>query len=262
MKSTTKTSRTPAPAVRGRKTLGAIAGALALLCAAPAFADPITFETIAPIGYAAGETVTENGFDILMVDGPYGGANGVVMDDGTCAVAACPAGATGQYLGILNDGAVRFSLTDTARWGFKLGGFDFAFIAPVGDLPNGNYGRLQLSGTVAGGGTLSTSLAFPGQNALGQFRFSGASLDDVFRSVLFTSLTVNACIFDDNLVCSNSVDSPAFYQAQFALDNVDLSAVPEPASFLLLGLGMGALALGRRRAAKSTPSNNLQVQGI
>ncbi|MEJ7806974.1 MAG: hypothetical protein WKG03_13760, partial [Telluria sp.] len=103
-------------------TLHAIAGALALLCAAPALAAPITFETIAPLGYAAGETVTENGFNIRMLDGPYGGANGVVMDDTSCAVAACPAGASGQFLGVLNDGGVNFALTDTNAWGFTMSG--------------------------------------------------------------------------------------------------------------------------------------------
>lgn len=261
----TNPPRRQAPAAFGRKTINAVAGALALFCAAPAFADTITFESIAPSGYFAGETVNEAGYDILMLDGPFGGANGVVMDDGDCAVAACPAGATGQYLGVLNDGGVSFALTDNALAGFNLGGFDFAFIAAVGGLPNFNYGRLQLSGLLADGTSLMTAFDFPAQNANGDYVFSGANLDNSFRSAVFKSLTFNACMFDDSLNCVNSLDNPAFYTAQFALDNLQLNAVnavPEPVSFLLVGLGMGAMALGRRRAVKPAHLNNLQAQGI
>lgn len=262
MNSITITKRRQAPLTRGWKTLNAVTASLALLCAAPAFATTITFESIAPIGYAAGETINEGGFDILMLDGPFGGANGVIMDDSSCAVLACPGGATGQYLGVLNDGGANFALTISSSLGFTIGGFDFAFIAPAGGLPDFNYGRLQLSGLLANGTTITTALDFPGQNANSQFMFGGASLDSGFSSSVFKSLTINSCMFDDDLVCVNSVDNPAFYTAQFALDNLELNVVPEPVSLLLVGLGMGAMAFGRRRTVKPVHSNNLQAQGI
>ena len=262
MNSKTSTTRRTT-AARGLKALTTLAGAMAMLFAAPAFADTITFESIAPIGYAAGETVNEGAFAITMLDGPFGGANGTVMDSDSCAILACPGGVTGQFLGVLNDGGVRFALTDTARWGFKVGGLDFAFLAAVGGLPNFNYGQLQLTGLLANGNIINASFDFPGQNANGAYMFSGANLDSNFRNGLFKSLTINACIFEEENpdVCSNSLDNPAFYQAQFALDNVQLNAVPEPVSILLVGMGVGAMALGRRRAIKPAQLHNLHAQG-
>ncbi|MEJ7806975.1 MAG: NF038120 family PEP-CTERM protein, partial [Telluria sp.] len=138
----------------------------------------------------------------------------------------------------------------------------FAFFAPVGNLDDFTYGRLQLSGLLTDGTTITTALDFPGQNANGEYMFRAAGLDRGFRDSEFRSLSFNACIFDAQLNCVNSRDNPASYQAQFALDNVQLDAViPVPASFLLVGLGLGALALSRRRA-KPSRSNNLQAQGI
>jgi hypothetical protein len=248
----------PVTTARGWKPLHTIAAAITLLCAAPAFAAPITFESIAPVGYAAGETIAENGFKMLMLDGPFGGANGTVMDDDSCAILSCPSGNSGQYLGILNDGGVSFSMSKAGNKGFQVLGFDFAFLAPQGGLPNFNYGRLQLSGLLANGTTLMTSLDFPAQGGDGRYMFAGASLDSGFMSTVFTNLSINACMFDESLACVNSLDNPAFYTAQFALDNLQFSPVPEPVSLLLMGLGMGAMTLTRRR---SIPSNNLQAQG-
>jgi hypothetical protein len=244
----TTTSRAHPPGAPRRSPCKAFVAALFLLCAVPAFASPITFEPVAPTGYAAGESFTQNGYTVRMVNGPLGG-NGAVMNDSSCEVVSCPSGATGQYLGILNDGGVNFALTDTSLAGFMLGGFDFAFLAPVGGLSDGLFGRLQLSGLLADGSTINTAFDFPGQGGDGRFSFGAASLDSIFLGAMFKSLTINACMYDEDLVCSNSAEAPAFFTAQFALDNLDLSVVPEPVSLLLFGMGMGALTLSRRRAA-------------
>ena len=61
-------------------------------------------------------------------------------------------------------------------------------------------------------------------------------------------------------MCSNSLDFPAFNQGQFALDNINISAVPEPSTYMLMLAGLGALgALSRRRAGKAAV--NATVQG-
>jgi hypothetical protein len=258
MNRTTAIPRASVPSQRSWKTFHAMAGMLALLSAAPAFSASITFESIVPGGYAVGEAVTEDGFNILVLDGPFGGANGVVMNDAGCDILACPGGASGKFLGILNDGGVNFSMVNGGVPGFQVKGLDFAFLAPTGGLPNFNYGRLQLSGLLADGTTLATSFDFPRQGDDGLYMFGGARFGSVFSSTVFKSLTVNACVFNENLDCTNSLDDPAFYTAQFALDNLQFKVVPEPVSLMLIGLGMGAMALGRRRVVSS---KNLQAQG-
>lgn len=235
--------------------------AAALFCAAPACADVVSFETLAPQAQPSGVTLSESGYNMLLVEGPVGAQFGVVSGTGTiinsadpysCDIIACPAGGSGNYLMVTNDGAVQFSHPGQLS-GFTVTGFDFAFVPPTPVGP-GNYGQLHLAGVNWQGQAITANIDFPGQNGNGVFLFGAAGLDAAFRANVFSSLTISACIWDANDECSNSLESPAFSQAQFALDNVALNAVPEPASFLLAGLGLAALGLARRRQAATSTS--------
>lgn len=239
-----------------------MAGVAATLCsAAPAFADTLTFSSLPPAVYESGTAISESGYNMLFVEGPVTADLGIVSgtgavidgnDDFSCTVVGCPGGANGNYLSILNDGGVQFTHPGMLN-GFTISGLNFAFVTPAPVGP-GNYGQLVLSGINWQGQAVSANLDFPGQNDSGQFMFGAASLSAAFRANVFSSLTISACIFDADLVCSNSLASPAFNQAQFAIDDVVLNAVPEPGSFLLAGLGLGALGLIRRRKLATAAS--------
>lgn len=233
-----------------------LAAALTLFFAAPAMAAVINFDGLAPDIYSSGDVLQASGYQMLFLADPASAAHGwssavgAILDGGansSCDIAACPQGAAGNYLAILNDGGVHIARTDLQA--FTLAGFDYAFLAPVGGLPDLNWGQLQLSATLGNGQLMTISLAFPGQGSDGSYHFQGASLPGALRQQALTALTFNACIYNDAGLCSNSLDFPAFNQAQFALNNISLNAVAEPSTPMLMLAGLCAIGmLSRRRA--------------
>jgi hypothetical protein len=252
------------------RVLTALAAALTMLGSGPARADVIGFDTMPASNYLSGTTLSEAGFNMKLIEGPvaasfgYVGATGVIEDSSSpfgCDIAACPSNAQGNYLAVINDGAVELRRGDFLA--FSIVGLDFSFLPLLAGLPNFNYGRLQLSGTKLDGTSVNIALDFPGQDGNGNFMFGPATLDAAFRATAFGALTINACAFDGDLNCVNSLDNPAFNQAQFAIDNIDVRVLPEPSSYLLMGLGLGALALGARRRRPAAPGSiTLPAQGI
>lgn len=245
----------PSRARSGLSTLAlAMAGAIALLGSAPAAASVIDFETQMPWIYNGGETLEEAGYRLTIVD-HHGDGTGLAAgvangsDPTTCALGGCPSGNNSVFYVGVNDGGLLINRNWTLPT-FQLRGFDFSFMAPLGGLAAGSYGQLQLTGTLAGGGTISTALDFPSMvDAQGNPMFGQASLASAFMNATLTGLSIRACINDGNS-CINPDDNSSFInQAQFGIDNIDLAEVPEPGSMALIGLGMGALALRRRKSA-------------
>jgi|SRR5471032_845492 len=231
-----------------------LAAALSLCCAAPVMAAVINFDSIGPDIYSSGDVLQVSAYNLLFLADPTSAAHGqssgvgAILDGRTnssCDIAACPQGATGNYLAILNDGGVQIARSDLDA--FTLAGFDYSFLAPVSGLPDQQWGLLQLSGVLASGQVVTASLAFPGQDMNGNYYFLGASLPGALRNQLFTALTFNACTYNDAGLCSNSVDFPAFNQAQFALNNIIINAVAEPPTSMLMLAGLTAIGMLSRR---------------
>lgn len=226
--------------------------------ATPALATVLTFDSQQPTVLLGGETLTEAGFTLTALEGPFTAANGIRSASGAilqpsdpsgCAGIACPVGDGSAWYAGLNDGGLRLSRGDGHA--FSIDSLDYGFLAAQ-PVDAGLHGQLVLNGTRLGGGTLRLALDFPGQDADGNFVFASAALAPL-AGTLFSSVEFSACIFTDG-ACVNSLEQSAFNAAQFALDNIGttVSPVPEPSTWfsLLAGLGvLGAMRHHRRRRA-------------
>ena len=217
----------------------------------------IDFESIGPSIYSGTETLSESGYTMTVIDTPaspggtgFAGAVGDGADPYLCAIAACPTGnASHFYMGV-NDGSLKVARGDNAA--FQVSGIDYAFLAPVGGLPSYSYGQLTLVGTRAGGGTISVAYDFPLLDALGSSPFVTNALT-AFGNVSLSSLVISSCLFDGAGGCYSPL-AGSENQAQFAFDNLHLSAVtavPEPETYAMMGLGLGLVGLLSRRRAKA-----------
>ena len=230
---------------------------------APAQATILTFENVENVvtttlgefdtAYNTGDQFMDQHFLLQVQNSPtadageYGlvGAQIQSANPYACTVTACPTGGDGMYYAGLNDGSVRITSTLANSW-FSLQGLSFAFVGPVPGLVNASYGRLLLSGTTNTGATITTGADFPGQNASGNFVFADFSLGNAFSSAVLTSLTISSCLFDEAGECQQARDFTQ-NQAQFGVDNITLSEVPEPATIGLMLMGVAGLTAARRR---------------
>lgn len=227
----------------------------AAFCSPAAFADIIDFEDTSRVALVGGESALSGVYGFQAAVGPLAqavgvnGAAGAVYNGGLgCGDTPCPSGNASNFYAGLNDGSAW--MTSMRHSQFSVSSLDFGFLAPLANRPDGIYGQLRLTGYLTGGGMINAAMDFAGQDAFGKFMFQNWVLDQAFSSASLGALEISACLYDDNGACNNSLDALAFNQAQFAIDNLNATDLPEPAMPAMLALGALGMALSARRRTK------------
>jgi MYXO-CTERM domain-containing protein len=235
-----------------RRTLAAVAATafLALAGAGPAGATLFTFDTLTPTGtidpcYGVScptPALELGGFrfeapnngntsHFHLVSAPFGFSVPGQSQD-------YPYNGT-QYIG-LDTSLMRMSRIDGGR--FSLHGFDAAEGFIGNGLPVRFASFIQVVGTLAGGGSVSELIALDGINDSvgGQDDFQSFALSGAFDNLV----SVDFIGLDANQLAATSPGGDNL----FSLDNVSVTATPEPGALALFALGIAGLLRGGRRS--------------
>jgi hypothetical protein len=239
--------------------LGKLAAALALGFAMNAAHanDVITFEGLDSGVVGDSDYFIESGVMVTaysnVADSAPGDLVGAIVDGkdlSTCFSLACPTNDNTTFYAGLNDGYLELDTTKAGQ-SIHVYGLDASFLGIGGNSYPAVAGLLQIQGFYASGGSATVRYNLAGPTG-GNFDLQHFTTSTAFASQAFAAVDIFA------YVCDTSGSCKAFQTdgAQFTVDNIDLgpsavSAVPEPGSWLMLGLGLvGITAAARRRHNK------------
>ncbi|KQV88240.1 MULTISPECIES: NF038120 family PEP-CTERM protein [unclassified Roseateles] len=168
---------------------------------------------------------------------------GVMAAGADCFGAQCPVNNASTYIGLLDDAVLLFGANDGFRFSIK--SFKASFIGN-GDPIAATPGFVRLQGVRNGVSTTAT-FALTGLDAAGNLNF-GTYSTGAFGNTEWDY------VYAFGFACptpgtTGSCTAFGTDRAQFALDDVVIEHVPEPASLALLSVaGLAAFRASRRRA--------------
>jgi PEP-CTERM motif len=163
-----------------------------------------------------------------------------------CAGLNCPSNNSTTFLAGVNDGLFAIGAVGDAL--FRFAGFDASFIGAQGATLPAIPGRVRLQGVRADDTTITQIFNLGGLSSTGALSFRSYATTGAFSTTLFKYVF----FFGD--VCNAAQTSCAAFsndQGQFAIDNINVTAVPEPSTWALMLGGLVAAAAVRRRSIKS-----------
>lgn len=161
----------------------------------------------------------------------------------TCMGVVCPTNNSTQFLAMLDDGLPWLGRLDGGL--FQLKSFDASFIAAAGVTVPPIAMLLRVYGFYADG-SLTYEDVLIGGPTNGQFSFASFALSDRFANEWFAEIDFYGYACDARGSCSRTNNT-----AQFALDNIGLFNVPEPASLVLVMMALVGAGAVRRRSRRA-----------
>ena len=215
----------------------------------------IDFEQPIDSPYAANAPFFASGDEFYQNDyffSPFSNAPGAwpedlvgAMIDGSdlamCFGVLCPINNNSTFYGALNDSALAFGRLDAQS--FSVNGFDASFIGAEGATLPPVSGLLRLQGVTSSGASLTETYQLAGPNNAGTLGFSSYQTSPTFASTMFKT------VYAFGFACNSLGSCEAFSsdKAQFALDNLSVTAVPEPETTAMFALGLLAMGAAVRR---------------
>jgi hypothetical protein len=235
---------------RGGKLASAALAAGALALAPAAHATVVDFENLPDVSYIMdGGSFEHAGYQFTGQfagePGEGGGLVGAVLDGSYADLCSdggltCPSNNSSHYYGGLVDGVVHMQSLQAGA-PIKLSQFDASFIGGQQGIFPDVSGLLQIRGFRADGTYFDEAYAL--QAPVMGFAHYQTSAEFQANNFVQLAFFAYACNFEEQCFAFNS------NMGQFGIDNLEVSAVPEPSSYMMLGLGLFMLAGLRRRAA-------------
>lgn len=215
-----------------------------------------TFAAYAPL-ITHGDALLQNGFLVAGLSnadapapGDFVGAllNGADLAN-TCAAVVCPSNNATTFYGGLNDGYIYLAEQTDSNVPFTIAGFSASFLANGSDpIPTTTAsGLLRIQGVLAdGSGALTQTFQLAPASGTGALSFNSYLTTGAFATAQFKYAFIFGFYCDANGACTNAFTNN---KGQFAIDDINVTAVPEPTTWALMGLGLFGMACAARRRA-------------